>query len=138
MGTISQFKRSLELSSKAGKIDDSVALNVAIEKANKGAYLNEMLYVSIDELLNGGEISSADDVVIFTKRKRRPLKSLLLIERAAAFYNTCTDSHHLERSESFEGMSYRPLRCEICRFFTVRRTIQHAITENFNTWIYRF
>jgi len=63
---VAQLRKSLEAATKAGKLDEAVALKAALEQANKGVFLDEMLAVDAGDLLGDG---AADDREVFVFRK---------------------------------------------------------------------
>lgn len=67
---IAQIKKSLDDSLKTSNAGNTNDLKPALEKAEKNEYLNEMLNLPVEDLLNYNNSGGADDdAVIFTKKR---------------------------------------------------------------------
>ncbi len=63
---VAQIRKAMEAATKAGKLDEAVALRAALEKAGTGEYLDEMLAVDAGDLLGDGDAVDRD-VLVFRK-----------------------------------------------------------------------
>ena len=60
---VTQIRKAMEAATKAGKLDEAVALKAALEKAGTGEYLDEMLAVDAGDLLGDGDAVDRDALV---------------------------------------------------------------------------
>ena len=61
---IATIQKAMEKATKAGKLDDAVALKAALEKAKSGELLKDFLEPTTEDLLGGSAVKSTDVAVV--------------------------------------------------------------------------